>query len=336
MAGRLWIAALLIAVTMACGEAVAPAPPAPVQESVVVVPAAQNDPDVVPYLLSLNNEVGSAPDYRGVQSLESNILESDVIARVSYLRKQSSSVLRPGQSYYGWTAMLEFRFTVHEYLKGTGPAEIGGIVYMSYETEIQARLAAARIGAAHDSRWDSREAIVFLYSPSKEAVPSVHAVYSAIPTTSDQYLFGRMIELATQKSGEAYSVASAHRKLWLPAAETPSQGASGSSNNNAPSPDDKLFLLDAPAPVDGASGAVSVTLPTISQGNIKGKITALEAEANKGGTPEYRTCVETSYRYENNLRYSAETRGAVPPWTIHERHRVWLARRHVRVRHDRQ
>ena len=26
--------------------------------------------------------------------------------------------------------MLEFRFTVHEYLKGTGPAEIGGIVYM--------------------------------------------------------------------------------------------------------------------------------------------------------------------------------------------------------------
>ena len=95
MAGRLWIAALLIAVTMACGEAVAPAPPVPVQESVVVVPAAQNDPDALPYLVSLNNEVGSASDYRGVQSLESNILESDVIARVSYLRKQSSSVLRP-------------------------------------------------------------------------------------------------------------------------------------------------------------------------------------------------------------------------------------------------
>ena len=130
MAGRLWIAALLIAVTMACGEAVAPAPPVPVQESVVVVPAAQNDPDALPYLLSLNNEVGSSMPYRGVQSLESNILESDVIARVSYLSKRSSSVLRPGQTYYAWTAMLEFRLTVHEYLKGTGPAEIGGIVYM--------------------------------------------------------------------------------------------------------------------------------------------------------------------------------------------------------------
>ena len=312
MAGRLWIAALLIAVTMACGEAVAPAPPVHVQESVVVVPAAQNDPDVLPYLLSLNNEVGSAMFYRGVQSLELNILESDVIARVSYLRKQSSYVLRPGT--YAWTAMLEFRFTVHEYLKGTGPAEIGGIVYWMFETEAQARAAAARIGAAHDSRWDSREAIVFLYSPSKEAVQAVHFVYwgTALPTTSDQYLFGRMIEVTASSGGEAYSVASAHRKLWLPAAETPSQGASGSSNNNAQSPDDKLFLLDAPAPVDGASGAVSVTLPTISQGSMKSKITALEAEANKGGTPEYRKCVETSYGYEKNLRYSAEFDGPFP------------------------
>ena len=314
MTGRLWIAALLVALSMACGESAAPAPPVPVQESVVVVPAAQNDPDALPYLLSLNNEVGSAMDYRGVQSLESNILESDVIARVSYLRKQSSSVLRPDTSSYAWTAMLEFRFTVHEYLKGTGPAEIGGIVYMWFETEAQARFAAAQIGAAHDSRWDSREAIVFLYSPSKEAVQAAQFVYwgAALPTTSDQYLFGHMIEFATKYSGEAYSVASAHRKLWLPAAETPSQGASGSSNNNAQSPDDKLFLLDAPAPVDGASGAVSVMLPTISQGSMKSKITALEAEANKGGTPEYRKCVEISYRYENNLRRRAELEGPFP------------------------
>ena len=268
-----------------------------------MVPAAQNDPDALPYLVSLQLDpttIYEFWDYRGVQSLESNILESDVIARVSYLRKQSSSVLRPDTSYHAWTAILEFRFTVHEYLKGTGPAEIGGIVYMTFETEAQARLAAARIGAAHDSRWDSREAIVFLYSPSKEAVQTVHFLHwgAALPTTSDQYLFGRMIELTTQKSGEAYSVASAHRKLWLPAAETPSQGASG-AQGSAQTPDDKLFLLDAPAHAGGASGAVSVTLPTISQGSLKSKITALEAEANKGGTPEYRKCVEISYLYEN-------------------------------------
>ena len=131
-------------------------------------------------------------------------------------------------------------------------------------------------------------------------------------------------------------MASAHRKLWLPAAETPSQGASGSSNNNAQSPDDKLFLLDAPAPVDGASGAVSVMLPTISQGSMKSKITALEAEANKGGTPEYRKCVETSYGYENNLRRRAELEGPFPHGRYTSDIGSGLARRHVRARHRRQ
>ena len=307
MAGRLWIAALLVAVSTACGETAAPAPPVPVQESVVLVPAAQNDPDALPYLLSLNNEVGSLIDYRGVQSLETTILESDVIARVSYLSKQSSSVLRPDTSFFPWTAMLEFRFTVHEYLKGTGPAEIGGIVYREYETQAEAHIAALRIGAAHDSRWDSREAIVFMYLPSNEA-----ALWAALPTTSDQFLIGRMVNRTARYIGEAYTVASVHRKLWLPAAESPGQAASGSSNNNARSPDDRLFLLDAPARADGASGAVSVTLPTISQGSMKSKITALEAEANRGGTPEYRKCVEISYRYENNLANAAELKGPFP------------------------
>ena len=118
-----------------------------------------------------------------------------------------------------------------------------------------------------------------------------------------------MFESPSRYTGEAYSVASVHRKLWLPAAETPSQGASG-AQGRAQTPDDKLFLLDAPAHAGGASGAVRVTLPTISQGSIKSKITALEAEANRGGTPEYRKCVETSYRYENAIQ--AEFEGPFP------------------------
>ena len=334
MTGRLWIAALLVALTMACGEAVAPAPPVPVQESVVVVPAAQNDPDALPYLLSLNNEVGSSMDYRGVQSLESNILESDVIARVSYLRKQSSYVLRPDTSYYPWTAMLEFRFTVHEYLKGTGPAEIGGIVYMTFETEAQARAAAARIGAAHDSRWDSREAIVFLYSPSKEAVQTVHYMHwgAALPTTSDQYLFGRMFESPSRYTGEAYSVASVHRKLWLPAAETPSQGASG-AQGRAQTPDDKLFLLDAPAHAGGrlrrGEGNAADDQPGQHQ----------EQDHRPRGRGQQGRHARVPQVRGNLLpvREQPATQGRAPrthaPRTVHERHRVWSARRHARVRH---
>ena len=154
MAGRLWIAALLVTLTMACGETPAPVPavetaaPAHVQELAVVVPAPQVDPGALRDLVSLNEEPGSFKAYDGVQSLETSILESDVIARVSYLRKQSSWVRRPGTSYYPWTAVLEFRFTVHEYLKGSGPAEIGGIVWLEFETETAAMVTAARMGAS--------------------------------------------------------------------------------------------------------------------------------------------------------------------------------------------
>ena len=318
MTGRLWIAALLVALSMACGETVAPTA-VPVVEAPVVVPAPQHDPDAASYLLSLHDEVGGWPPlYDGVQSLESSILESDVIARVSYLSKRASTVRRPVPANYSfaWTAQLEFRFTVHEYLKGTGPAEIGAIAYMEYDTQAQAQAAAARIGDAHDSRWDSREAIVFLYSASNE----LEYLEAALPTTPDQFLLGRMIEWTSLGKHEAYTVASAYKKLWLPADESPSQGASGAQggSNIARSPADKRFLLDAPAATStvasGVSGArsVSMTLPTITLSSLKSKIADLEAEANRGGTAAYRECVEVSYRVENIFAEEARLRGPFP------------------------
>ena len=35
--------------------------------------------------------------------------------------------------------LLEFRFRVHEYLKGTGPDEIGAIVYLLPSSELDAQ-----------------------------------------------------------------------------------------------------------------------------------------------------------------------------------------------------
>ena len=164
--------------------------------------------------------------------------------------------------------------------------------------------------------------MVFLYSPSKEAVQTVHYMHwgAALPTTSDQYLFGRVIDLSDRYSGEAYTVASAYKKLWLPADESPSQGASGAQggSNIARSPADKRFLLDAPAATStvasGVSGArsVSMTLPTITLSSLKSKIADLEAEANRGGTAAYRECVEVSYRVENIFAEEARLRGPFP------------------------
>ena len=233
----------------------------------------------------------SAGLYAGSSSLEESILSWDVIARASLVSTSTSVVERQdgnvqGLKWYG--AVLEFRFRVHEYLKGTGPNEIGGLVYLDYESEAEAQQAAAQIASAHDDRWDDREAIVFLTERNFFIRPDY-------PTASDQFWFGKMAfdfpGSPINGASEAYTVASVYQELWLP--ETQSSAASGAVGAS-----EKAFLLDAPA--TGASGGVSgqsamLTPQTITLTALKSKIAALEAEANAGGTPEYRECVEDTY-----------------------------------------
>ena len=234
----------------------------------------------------------SAGLYAGSSSLEESILTWDVIARASLVSTSTSVVERQdgnvqGLKWYG--AVLEFRFRVHEYLKGTGPNEIGGLVYLDYDSKDQARQAAAQIANAHDDRWDDRETIVFLTERN------FFISGPDYPTASDQFWFGKMAYdfpgSPINGASEAYTVASVYQKLWLP--ETQSSGASGAVGAS-----EKAFLLDALA--TGASGGVRgqsamLTPQTITLTALKSKITALEAEANAGGTPEYRECVEDSY-----------------------------------------
>ena len=181
----------------------------------VMVPVPEDDPVLLKYLVDgiSGIEGSSGPSY-GPASLEELILTADVIARVSFASKRTSVSQRPHAEWQIWGALLEFRFRVHEYLKGTGPSEIGGRVYIEYygsDGEAQARQGVAQIGDAHDSRWDAREAIVFLRSddPDNPDVPE-------FPSGSDQYWFGYMA-LPSVNYGlrEAYTVASVYREPWL-------------------------------------------------------------------------------------------------------------------------
>ena len=299
MAVRIWIAASLTTIALvACVEAAALAPAR--EQTSVLVPAAQSNPAVLRDLTATNSQVGDTIiPYEGIQSLETTILESDVIARVSYLGNRISVVEHPTTPDYG-LILLEFRFRVHEYLKGTGPDEIGASVYLWFYSEWQA--AATEIAQGHDSRWDDREAIVFLRLPDPD-----HFGW-ALPTTPGHYLFGPMVDI-THPNGirEAYTVASPHRRLWLPAAQP--SGASWLSCVR--SSRERLFLLDASATTTADTIA---TLPSISQTSLKSRITFLEAEANAGGTPEYRECVEESYRSENYLREELRLYGSSLPF----------------------
>ena len=258
--------------------------------------------------LVLQRISGSWLPYSGLASLEESILLADVIARVSLVSTRASLSKRPYDAEDIWGALLEFRFEVHEYLKGSGPDQIGGIVYIHFRTsEEDAQTGVEQIASAHDSRWDAREAIVFLTK-----APRYEGRLPAFPVESDQYFFGFMAWAAAGLPGglhDGYTVGSPFRKLWLPEA----------TGTSARSPTEKVFLLDAPATTSTTAGAGGVsaravspttaTAPTISLTNLKSKIAALEAEANVGGTPAYRDCVESIYIHWRLTTHQVRTKG---------------------------
>ena len=310
-----WVLALCVAAMLAAcvrGETPSetPSPQRGMEPLLGVIP---NDtpPRTIPSaLLGAGSSEALLLPSSGLESMEEKILESDVVARVDYLSSRTFLERVPDPEY-AWAVLLEFRFRVHEYLKGSGPNEIGGIVYLLFDTEQEARDGRAAIADAHDSRWDDREAIILLAEADEDGI-----LYDRpLADTSDRYWFGAMvIGSSTWGIADAYTVASKYRKLWLPAADETS-GA-----RRARSSSEKRYLLDEPvssSPVSGASarGASSSTVPststapTISLSDLKARIAALEAEADAGGTPEYRTCVTKAYQDERWVRYTLATLG---------------------------
>ena len=229
---------------------------------------------------------GSMIAYDGPSSLEERILKSPVIARVRL--DSVSSAAESGTIFDGSTkyiAILEFRFSVLEYLKGSGANDIVAVWDADpvFDTRQEAEAALPAIVAARDTQWDDREAIVFLRN-SQTYLPSTQQ-------TGRYYLsWERGSDL-----DDNYSIASRYNKLWLPAeaaVDAPSQ----------PSGDQQRFLLDVPP----ASG----TAPTTTLGEIKTRIAGVAAKLDAGdGSEEYRECVQRTYQFEGRNRYSIETGG---------------------------
>ena len=310
-----WMPILWVAVAvMACGQD-DPVPTSGVQQTAITAtpvvapgpttsapstPTAAATPTVTG-LLALLGVAGSSAQHHGTASLEEIILGADVIARGGYLSKRTSVAQVPATDW--WSGLLEFRFRVHEYLKGSGANEIGAFVFLHFPTEAEARAAVAAMAAGHDNRWDSREAIVFLVSDAGHPVPEIG---------QDQYWFGEMVYAAMGVDpGDGYTVASPGQKLWLPEA-----GQSSTSTRQASSTDkktEKRFMLDVPSGTGRARASVSsASGPTISLAGMKTRISTLEAEANTGGTPEYRECVEFYYHDMRRTRWSIDAFGRTP------------------------
>ena len=232
---------------------------------------------------------GSMIAYDGPSSLEERILRSPVIARVRL--DSATSTVESGTTYRGmkYSVLLEFSFSVLEYLKGSGANDIVAVWAAEpfFDTRQEAEAALPAIAAARDTGWDNHEAIVFLHSSEASLASTQQAdrYYLAWGGSWNNYGVG----------DDGYSIASRHDKLWLPAEAavgTPSQRTG----------DQQRFLMDVPS----ASG----TAPTITLGEIKTRIAAVTAKVNASdGSREYLECVQRTYYYERQDSHDINTGG---------------------------
>ena len=217
--------------------------------------------------------------YDGPTSLEERIFASPVIARVRL--DSATSTVELGTTYQGtkYIALLEFSFSVQEYLKGRGADDIVAVWAAApfFDTQQEAEDALPAIAAARDAQWDAHESIVFLQEDSRGFLSSTQQ--------ADRYYLawgGSKMMYADQD--DVYSIASRHNKLWLPASAAVGATSQGTG-------DQQRFLTDVP-PATGAA-------PTITLEEIKTRIGAITAKLDAGdGSEEYRECVQLTYEYE--------------------------------------
>ena len=247
--------------------------------------------------------LSSAPVlYTGPTSLEERVLASPVIARVqldSATSTAESATIYDGSTKY--IALLEFSFSVEEYLKGSGADDIVAVWESSpiFDTRQEAEEALSAIVVARDTQWDDREAIVFLKSSQ---------TYLTSTQETDRYYLTWQNEMDFD---DMYSIASRHDKLWLPAA-----AAVGATSQ--PTGDQQRFLTDVP-PATG-------TAPTITLGEIKTRIATVTAKLDAGdGSEEYTECVRETFYLERRNRYRRETQpdrvyraSSISPPTAHQ------------------
>ena len=262
----------------------------------------------------LTGGLGGGNLYYGQRTLEERIAEADVVARVRLLSVSAVSEQLAGHT--GYYAALEHRFNVLEYLKGSGGGELVAVGYDPGITYSSSQHAIARgndLRDRRDTRWDDREALVFLTDAHPELPSSQQA---------NRYWLGTV---SFNTGDDYYTITSRHAKRWLPAASAggasgsaSTSGAPGGSGAKASSAGAQRFLLEVPTSVPssetvarGASGQAD-SASTITLADMKVKIAAIESEVAAGGGSEaYRECLYHKYEWERKVRYRKEQLGGV-------------------------
>ena len=236
-----------------------------------------------------------ARTYTAPTSVEELVFLSDIVARVSLVSADAGIQPVYVQNDLMQQAAFAFRFQVLEYLKGSGGGELSVKVpvdsldaswlrYMSAESEEALGIAEANF-ATRDTRWDSREAIVFLKSKS---APSPEQ--SASGASSDNSL--QFTDVGASSSNIfRYSISSDMNKAWLPATNV--DAATGAADS-----DKARYFTAEPPQSSGASGAAASRASSISLADIKNLIASNDAllERNQD-VPYFEECLKIKFRY---------------------------------------
>ena len=221
--------------------------------------------------------------HRGVQRMETSILESDLIVRLRLNSVETSVWDHADGTFFVYQ---KFDATVLEHLKGTSPFSIDVLRFdnLPYTQRSRAEQRTDGFHAERDAQWDDREAVVFLQLPAQEF------------QTDKRYVLGTGLNLPIIGKGEDwYSLHSSYRRVWLPAA-----AGQGSSPGDA-----QKFLTSLPPETQGgASGAIEAEPETVTLGEIKALIASVAAELAGGDDPAaMRQCVVNKYQYLRNKDY---------------------------------
>ena len=252
----------------------------PVTHSGELVEATQEPP---PSTGSPPTAALAAVPYFGEQSIEERIANADTIVKARLATTTSEIVTTTAEEWSDYYYVgIKLHLTVSEYLKGSGASSIAAFTIQGgdYDTQMEAEDAAPDVAANRVTTWDDREAIIFLNGDDPYDIfsASVQGANDYFLTIGDTY-------------HDWYSLQNVDSKLWLPSAGTSATG------------DDQKFLLAAPE--------AGKDTPTITIGELKSHIAAVDAELNGGdGSEAYKDCIRNKYHLERSERFRMSRPGA--------------------------
>ena len=227
------------------------------------------------------------PIWRVPPSIDEQILTSAVIVRASLLSAVAETEIVSSDDGVVPTyhPLQKLRFTAHEYLKGSGPAEAVVIVRgeHTYLTETEAQDVADLTLSRRNTSWDGRQGVLFLRH-SFPAQTSDSTASGASGQTPQAFKFTR--SNPEIQSEWDYSINTLSR-AWLPAENT--ADVSGQASN----PASGRFIIN---------GSESPP-PVISLADLRSKIAEIVALENSGeNTREYRECIHFMLTRERYYR----------------------------------